>query len=162
MGLVSLTPGLAATPPLDGLPNLMNWRWLGLFRDQSAQIAANPSRVATTTVSGQTDTIPTTPIGTDPLAGGLYRLMGYLRVTSAAVTSSSVSVTIRWSDGGVACSRVLIPAVTGNTVDSTGTGVSLINVDAAAPVSYSTTYASNGANEMEYELFLTLESMGAN
>ncbi len=157
---VGLTPGLSATPPLDGLPNTFNFRWLRLFRDQGSQIAANPSRVTTITEATQSASIPTTAIGTDPLAEGLYRVSAYVRVTSPAATSSSIAVSIAWSDGGVTCSAVLVAAVTGNTTSSTGAGTLLVHIDASTPISYSATYASNAAAEMVYTLSIVLENMG--
>lgn len=161
MAFTPLTSGLAATPPVDTPGGPFNWQWLRWFGSLGTQIAANPSRVTTVLTTAQSASIPTTAIGTDPLPGGAYRLNGYVRVTSPALTSSSVSVSIGWTDGGVSCSRTLIAAVTGNTVDANGGGVEPISIDASTPISYSTTYASNGANEMVYALTIVLESLGA-
>jgi hypothetical protein len=111
------------------------------------------------TVVGLTDqaaAIGTTAIPVGSLAGGLYRVSGYLRVTQAATTSSSVALTLQWTDGGVGCTAVGT-AVTGNTTAATQSVSVLLKVDQASPISYSTSYASVGATVMKYGIDLVLE-----
>ncbi len=158
---VILTSGLAATPPVDTPGGVFNWQWLRWLGGLSTQIASNPSRVTTVASGPSSASIPTTAIGAAPLAAGLYRITGYLRVTTAALTTSSVAVALGWSDGGVTCAGPLIAAVTGNTTASTGTGTATVRIDASTPITYNTVYASNGAGEMVYALDLVLEAMGS-
>jgi hypothetical protein len=153
-------PAPSREPPVEGVPGLFQLRWLQWFRDLRQQVDATPARAANpVSVTSSTDAIGVTPIPSDVLPAGLYRVTGYVRVTAAAITSSSVAVTLFWVDGGVTCSIVLIAAVTGNTTDSTGSDTKLVRIDATTPISYSTTYASNGANEMAYDLVLLLEAV---
>jgi len=147
-------------PPLEGMKNLFTRPLLTWFRDLRSDVDAAPTQVATPVeVASSSASIGTTPIPTDPLAAGLYRVSAYVRIVVAAATSSSVSVTIAWVDEGITCSATLVPAVTGNTTASTGAGILLLRVDATSPISYSTTYASNGAGEMAYDLVLLLEAV---
>jgi hypothetical protein len=51
--------------------------------------------------------------------------------------------------------------LTGNTTDTVGSFTFMLRSDAASPISYSTTYASNAAGEMRYSLFIVLERLAA-
>src|SRR3990167_3174871 len=87
-----------------------------------------------------------------PSSEGYYRVSVYARVTTAAVTSSSLTVTIAWTDGGIAVSKAAA-AITGNTTASEiDPFVFLLRADQATAITYATTYASNGAGEMKYML----------
>lgn len=152
-----LTSALAKTPII-GPDGLVVLPWLILFRTQDQAIAHAPSRVTTVTVAATNAAISTTPLPADPLAAGLYQVSYYARIVTAAVTSSSLTVTLAWSDGAATCTASGA-AITGNTTTTTGTGFFLLRVDATSPISYSTTYASNGAGEMSYELELVLQAI---
>lgn len=157
---MALTPGLANTPMVDKA-GLLTPQWNVHFRDTDAQLAATPSQAARAVVlTGQDDTIGTTPMPSDPLAPGLYRFSYTARVTTPGSVSSSLTVMLAWIDGGVSCS-VDSAALTTNTTASVLTGSSLIAVDAQTPVSYSTAYAANAANSMVYALSLVLELVAA-
>jgi len=140
---------------------LLTETWVPYMQNQS-DIASTAIRQSTSPVSltAQTASIGLTAIPTSSLASGLYRVSYYCRITTAAGVSSSLIVTFSWTDGGVACS-VSSTALTGNTTATVGTGTALINIDAASPVSYSTTYASNAAGVMRHSLYITLEEMNA-
>lgn len=133
--------------------------WIPYMQSQntitSTAIRQNTSPVSLT---GQSASIAVTSIPTSSLASGLYRATYYVRVTTAAAVSSSIAVSFHWTDSSVSCS-VTSTALTGNTTSTVGTGSALINIDAATPVSYSTSYASVGAPAMQYALYLTLEEM---
>lgn len=134
--------------------------WRVFFRDQETAIAQTTTQtIPPITLTAQAASIGVTPIPTPSLAPGYYRVSYYARVTTVGSVSSSLTVTVSWTDGGVACSASGA-AITGNTVASTGTGSFLLLIDEATPISYSTTYASNLAGEMQYQLGLTLEEVG--
>lgn len=129
----------------------------------SQGVSVAPSRVQSvnlpvSTTTPVNDAIPTTDIPLPTVFAGLYRVTWYARITAAAITSSSLQVTIGWTDGGIPCS-VTSAAITGNTTTTTGTASLLLRSDAATPITYATTYASNGANEMTYSLSVVLESI---
>lgn len=137
------------------VPALLTW-----FRNIRQAIDATPSQITTpVTLTAQSASIGVTPIPSDPLAPGLYSVTYYARITTAAVTSSSLTVTLFWTDGGVSCTHAFT-ALTGNTVSTTGSDSYLLRIDQATPISYSTTYASNGAGEMVYSLDLVLLGQG--
>jgi hypothetical protein len=92
------------------------------------------------------------------LATGVYRINYYVRVTRAATTSSSISVSITGTDGGGVCTQTSA-ALTGNLVTSTQSGFFLATCDASTPLSYSTTYASVGGTSMQYLLTLVVEGL---
>jgi len=114
----------------------------GLFdtlTDQTAAIAATSLTIST-------------PTGlTTKLSKGLYRVSTYVRITQAASTSSSLTVTLGWTDGTVACTSSG-SAVTGNTTATTGSTDLMIRSDADASVTYETAYSSSGATAMQYRL----------
>lgn len=88
----------------------------------------------------------------------LYRISYYTRITQAATTSSSLTVTLRWTHGGVAQSYSGA-AIVGNTVASSQTGSILVRADADTDISYETAYASVGATPMEYLLDIVVEAL---
>jgi hypothetical protein len=110
------------------------------------------------TLTQQGAPIGPTPLPIGNLQAGLYRVSWYLRITQAASSSSSVTVTIGWNDGGPL--QLSGAPVTGNTTATVQSGMFFIHIT-AAPITYSTAYASVGATPMQYALLLALESVGA-
>ena len=129
----------------------ITYPWVVYFRNFRQDLDAAPITVDTVDVATQSASIATTTI-TTPTVAGYYSFQFYAAVTTAAVTSSSLTVTLAWTDGGVAKSKSFT-AMTGNTTTTTSSEDYLIYSDAAAPITYATTYASNGAGEMVYKLF---------
>ena len=130
--------------------------WVEWLTELVAQVVSAPSRVRSAEVAGHAASIAATELADG--TAGIYRLTYYARISTAAVTSSSLTVTFGWTDGGVACS-VSGTAITGNTTATTGTGAVLVQSDASAPITYATTYASNGAGEMTYTLYVMVEAV---
>lgn len=133
--------------------------WIQYFQNQTDTFSQAPTKVTTpVSLEAQSAAIGNTAIPTDSLASGLYRVSYSARVTQAATTSSSLTVTITWTAGGITQSQSGA-AMTGNTTATFQSGTYLIDIDAASPVSYSTSYASNAAAEMEYTLSVVLEEI---
>jgi len=160
-----LTPGLAQTELVDG-DGYMTQPWQIHFRDIQTQLSLAPSQLSMKAIDTEAlaavGALPPTPIlPNEPLSTGLYQVTASLRVTVPATTSSSVTVKLHWFDG-VDCELVLIPAVTGNTTASVGTGTALIHVvaDINTLVMVSTVYASVPDPMMKYVLHVVLEKMG--
>jgi len=155
---MALTTGLAQTELVDE-KRFMTQAWQTHFRDVTTSIAKAPEKQSIVQLPQQAGGF----FGSFPVAGlaaGLYRVSASVRVKTPADTSSSVALSLLWTDGGLACSEVLIAPVTGNTPSSTGSGEALIRIDGGTPISYSVSYASVAANVMVYELRLVLEAMG--
>lgn len=117
-------------------------------------------RLAEKTLTTQGAAIAATDLAGSDMPEGLYRVSYYARVTRAATTSSSLTVTVAWTDGTVAMSQAGT-AITGNAVTSYASVTLLLWLDANTAVNYSTAYASVGATSMQYKLCLTLERVNA-
>ena len=133
--------------------------WARFFNTQSEQL----SRVATRLVPPiakvtQNASIASTAIAPNLSAAGLYWLTYYARITKVGAVSSSLTVTLNWTDHGVA-QTFSGAAITGNTVTSWQSETNLVYIDASTALTYSTTYASNAANEAEYELYIAILSV---
>lgn len=144
---------------ITALPKLFvtdEWlRWLTSVIDA---IRAAAQKVGTVGLTTQGASIGTTAIPTARLGAGLYRVTFYARITRAATASSSLTVTVSWTDGGIACSQTFA-AVTGNTTATTQSGSLMARVDEATSISYATTYLSSGATSMQYAVDIRAESI---
>lgn len=93
-----------------------------------------------------------------PSKTGLYRISWYLRITRAATTSSSATVTIGWTDAGQACTSAGA-AVVGNTVTTVQSGSIVVSADSLTDLTYAVAYASVGATSMQYKLRVSVEAI---
>ena len=134
--------------------------WIKYLQNREDAITAAPQRNASTSVSAQSASIGATSIPTQALNAGLYRVTFYATVTTQATVSSSLEVTISWTDIGQA-RFITSTAYTGNSVSGAATGSVMFYADAGAPVTYSTTYATVGATDMVYSLQVVLEKVDA-
>jgi len=134
--------------------------WTAWFTQLTQTTEGSPQRVASVTLTAQAASIGATDMSTGALSAGLYRISYYARITQAATTSSSLTVTLDWTDGGVSPS-FSGAAMTANTVTTFQSETKIIKVDALSPIRYSTTYASVGATPMQYALRVVLEELEA-
>jgi hypothetical protein len=134
--------------------------WIEWLTALIGDVDASPARLQTVTLTLQGASIGTTSIPFGALDTGLYRVSYYARITRAATTSSSLTVTLGWTEGGISLTSAGA-AMTGNTTGTVQSGTLLIRIDAASPVSYATTYASVGATSMQYRLDVLLEQLDA-
>ncbi len=105
-----------------------------------------------------------------PSVSGLYRISAYLKVTTAAGTSSTLGgVTITFTDGtdSVAQSQVMglqtqagaiATTNAGNATTSKLSGDLIIYAKAGVAIQYAIAYASSGT-AMQYEAHLVIETM---
>ncbi len=119
-------------------------------------VESAPQAAIVKTLTTQNASIGTTPFALGSVPAGLYRVSYYARVTTAAATSSSLTVTLSWTDGAVPCA-FSGAALTSNTTASIQSNTILIRSDAAGAINYATTYASNAAGQMVYRLDLIVE-----
>ena len=129
--------------------------WL-LEQQQRSESAAE--QLGSVSLTGQGAAISATPVPMPDLTAGLYRVSYYARITTAAVTSSSLTITIGWTDGAITMSQAGA-AITGNTTATQQNGTFFFRNDANASITYTTTYASNGAGEMKYSLYVVVEAV---
>jgi len=150
-----LSPIPTADPMVDRptLRMLANWyRWFSELTERMTNTSTSLGRTSQTGLSGSvTPTVLFTPS-----IRGLYRVSWALQLTRAATTSSSVTVTIGWTSGGVSQSQTF-PAVTGNTTTTGASGVVLMLPDPSTGVTIQTAYSSSGATTMQYALSASVE-----
>jgi hypothetical protein len=91
----------------------------------------------------------------EKLEAGVYHLGVCLVLSRAASVSSSISVPISWTSGGIA--RTLTALITSNLTSTLQSQYIVIRVDADSSVTYTATYASSGATTMQYALDIVLE-----
>ena len=130
------------------------YRWLSAFVTRCLTAIL---RVAAVHRSGLSSSQSATTIYTPNQTGLIWRVNWAVRVTTAAAVSSSIAVTINWTEGGVACSKAFA-ALTGNTT-ATADGDSVVIRSDVQPIRYATTYASNPAGVMVYELDVVVEDL---
>jgi len=128
--------------------------WLLSLADR---INRTPEVRQTVTLTGQSASIAATTISVLSLPEGVYRLSAAARVTTAATTSSSLTLTFGWTQA-VACTSSSA-AVTGNTTATTASFSVVVRADEASNVQYATTYASSGGTAMVYRLDVILEQV---
>lgn len=121
-------------------------------------IASAPQFYPAVSLTNQSASIGTTPMPLPSLATGLYRLTTYARITTADAVSSSLTITVSWTDGAIACS-LSGAAMTGNTTATVQSNTATVQIDAATPISYATTYASNTPGSMKYKLIVLVEAV---
>ncbi len=166
-----MSPTIAAPPVNDSLieldplvpsrrdPFFIAKSWLLYLQDAlAARVQQAPAILTSVALTNQSASIGATPIPLRSVSAGLYRVSYYLRITTAAAVSSSATVTLTWTESGVALT-LSGAALTTNTTASVQTGTFLIQSDANAPISYAVTYASNVANTMAFRLSITCEAV---
>lgn len=129
--------------------------WLGLTNRVQTAPFADVGQVVQ--VSTQAAAIAANALVTST-ALPLYRISYALRIAIPAGVSSAAQVTIGWTQGGVAQTRVGAN-VTGNTDTSNDSDVFLIRPDAGTVVTYAVSYASVGG-VMEFEFDVIAEGLG--
>ena len=118
---------------------------LAVARAASTSVTAQSAAISSTTAHAVTET-------------GLYRVSYRARITTAATVSSSLTVTVGWTDTGVACSQAGA-AMTGNTTTTQQSGQVVVYADAATAITYSTAYVTSGATSMAYALAVVVEQL---
>lgn len=129
------------------------WKWLLDVKDRLDASAHRDGSVSKTT---QGAAIGSTSIALPDANAGRFKVTTYARITRAATTSSSLTVTIEFTDGGVNC-EFPGAAMTGNATDTVQSNTYMIDRDAASAIGYKTAYSSTGATPMQYRLEITVE-----
>lgn len=143
-----------------GASGRLSARWEEWFARLPTTLHSIPNIVNVTELTEQNSSLSATDFSLAVLPEGLYRASYIARITTAAGVSSSLTVVLAWTDGGVAKS-LTGAAITGNTTATYQSSDVLIYVDAGTDVTYATTYASNAAGAMKYGLGLVLERLRA-
>lgn len=140
------------------MPGRVSKDWLDWFQAIADRTSRTPDRITRVRRTAMAAAIPQTNLPTGALPAGLLRISTYLRVTQPAGTSSSVQVTIFWTDGGVALTSAGA-VLTSNTVTTYETRSILVRSDANLPPSYQVAYTSVGTPAMQYALDIVVEGV---
>lgn len=151
------------TPMLSGFRELVTREWVRYLQSVIDVLNNAARKLALVSKVEQAASLSATTIDTGALNPGVYRVSYTARITRAASTSSSLTVTVSWMDGNVAQSQSGA-AMTGNTTSTQQNGSFFIhngtNTSATNDVvKYATTYASSGGTTMQYSLYVTVESL---
>ena len=139
-------------------------RFWSRYFQSIVDIVNNVSRqLALVSKTAQVASISATSVQSGLLDPGVYRVSYSARVTTAATTSSSLTVTITWTDGNVTQTHTG-SAITGNTTATQQNATLLIHngantLAANNVVKYATTYASSGGTAMVYALYVLVEKI---
>jgi hypothetical protein len=151
------------TPILTGFRELVTREWVR-YLQAAVDVLNNAARkLSLASQTTQAASLSATALETGALNPGVYRVSYSARVTRAASTSSSLTVTISWMDGDVAQTQSGA-AMTGNATTTHQNGSFFIHngPNSAATndvVKYATTYASAGGTTMQYSLYVLIESV---
>lgn len=137
-------------------PGFLSFLWEKWVRALLARVNQTPQLLGVLSKTLQSAALGATAIPTPTLAPGLYRVSYSARVTRPATTSSSLTVTVGWTDGTVACSESSA-AITGNTTGTQVNRTMLVRIDSATTITAATAYSSVGATTMQYRLDVTVE-----
>lgn len=134
--------------------------WLQWWSRVPDTLESIPNIINTVSLTAQNASLSATDFSGIVLPEGLYRASYYARITTADGVSSSLTVVLAWTDGGVAMT-LTGAAITGNTTASYQTSSIILHADADTDITYATTYASNTPGTMKYRLDLSLEKIKA-
>jgi hypothetical protein len=112
-------------------------------------------------LTGQTANISSTTVVSAP-ANGLYRVAGYIIVTTAGGVSSTLpSIVLTWTDqnNGQLQTWTLTPTASGNLLTTVQQNDAILSCGPATDLSFSTTgYASSGS-AMQYAVHIRVEAL---
>lgn len=152
-------PPLNAREPMVDADRRPSKTFLDLWTHVSARQEASAARVGSaTTQPGLSAAVSTTALELGALSAGYYRVSVYVRVTTAATVSSSITPTIAHTDNGIACSQAG-DALTANSVSVPKSWTFVVYADASSPISYSVAYASVGATAAVYKVTIVVEEV---
>ena len=121
--------------------------WLLALADR---LNRTPEVVQTVSLTTQAASLGATTISVLSLPAGVYRLSAAARITTAASSSSSLTLTFGWTQA-VTC--------TASSTATTGSFMVVVRADAATALTYATTYASSGGTAMVYRIDVAVEQL---
>jgi hypothetical protein len=139
--------------PFGVITTFFRLQWQNLI--DGAILTSNVAEVQLTTP--QTAAIPTANAFITR-TGALYRVTYYLRKTIADGVSSSLQMTLGWTDHGTAIVQTFTPLTT-DTTAATQSDTRMMYCDGASGITYDIAYASNTPAKMAYNAYVTVEQM---
>jgi hypothetical protein len=149
------TPVVDADPQgrVTGFVSTYFRKWLLTLTDRLQRAAYVIANVYSLT--GQNAALATHAVYTTT-AAGLYRVSFVVRVTQAATTSSSLTVTLGWTRSAIALTAAGSAIVNGG-VTSVQSGSVLMRAASATDLTVAVAYASVGATPMLWEIDVVVE-----
>ena len=144
----------------DPLEGLLTEPWAEFLSLMALNVQRSSTRLSSVSLTSQAASISATDLTNGAIKDGLYRVTYYARIMRAAGISSSLDVTLSWTDGGVAQSQTGA-SITGNSTTSLQSVSFLIHADASSPINYATVRVSAGVPSMLYRLDVVLEVIDA-
>jgi len=135
-------------------------RWQEYLDREAANLSKSTTLINSASALNQSASIAATDFSGAALPAGTYEFEWFATVKTAAGVSSSLIVTVDFVYSSVT-KTLSYTAMTGNTTGTFAHSGGIIVIDNASPVRYSTTYASNAAGAMHYDLFLVLRRVDA-
>lgn len=114
--------------------------------------------VATTELTNQAAAIVTTRAYLVQTPG-IYRIAYYVRKTVADGVSSSLTVTLGWTDHGVPLTEAGA-ALAADLVTAQQSGSKLVYADGNSDLTFAVAYASNTPGTMRFQLEVSVEQLG--
>lgn len=139
-------------------PVLMHPRWVQWLLAIVNAIQGSVGNVGQVDITAKAASITTVAVPVPSMPAGVHRISYTARITRAASVSSSLTVHLGWTDGGISCGQTFA-AITGNTTATTQSGEVLVHLDAGTSATYSTVYASSGSPSMTYALSVVVEML---
>ena len=128
------------------------------FLELQTRTQQSAERIGAVALTAQSASISATPVPMPDLTTGFYRVSYSARISRAASTDSTLTVTLGWTRSTIALTQAGA-AITGNSTSTQQNATLLLWVDANASITYATTYGSNGATTMQYELAVIVEAV---
>jgi hypothetical protein len=147
------------SPMLEGVRETITREWVRYLQSIVDVLNLAARRLDSVAKTAQGASLSATALDTGTLNPGVYRVSYSARITRAASTSSSLTVTMGWTDGAVAQSQAG-GALTGNTTTTQQNTTMFIHLDQSTSITYATTYASSGGTTMQYALYVVAEQVG--
>lgn len=133
--------------------------WEAFFRLLQAMVQLMPRQLYANDVEGQAAAIGATAIPFPVDTSSLYRITARLRVATPADSSSTVTVTIRWTEKAGATAAQVSKTLATNVLGDQVTLTELLEPDLTQPLTFEVAYASVGAQDLVYDLDVLLEDL---
>lgn len=141
------------------LTGLIASAWDNWLSELAERLNDTPNVLVTKTLTAQGASISATAFALPDLSPGLYRISYHARISRAGSVSSSLTVTMGYTNGAVSCTQAGA-AMTGNTTATVQGGVVIVDIDQNTSITYATTYADGGGGtSMQYRLSMTVEQL---
>lgn len=135
--------------------------WIQYFTSLVLSASLSPQRLVVESLTQQDASIGATSLNIGTTSSGLFLVQARARISRAATASSSLALSIGWTESGLSLTSSPFAAITGNTTTSNASGSVMVLIDAASPITYTTTYASVGATAMQYTLSIIVQQIYA-